>query len=321
MELITKVIVLIFIAALSVGFFIFWKKWLRFRPIRLTLFGNLLAGRMRNAFNIPESSLFGKGKGSSKGNSKWGKKKQKGEGGDAFSSNLNGPASAKKGKNPKDKTEDKPEDEPIAKEEDRKVESPPSKKNQKHESANSKENGKTGSDKAGKSPSGNRSLTAQGETGTGARGEHRFGKPLNFSDALKRVKNKSLQGIFEYLKARNYIKKEILNRAFESEEEFLNFLKKYLVEFLNNEYQTLKTKVSQLRREGKNMEYEGLKLLRVPLKIKVFESTLSEKDFDKVIDHLTIIANDLKKYVPEEAKEAKPEKQDEKSKGVQGKGS
>jgi len=130
-------------------------------------------------------------------------------------------------------------------------------------------------------------------------------KIFNLKGISKTLKDEELISILEYLEKRNYqIKKEILNKEFSSETELYEFLKEDLINFLKNEYTSLKEKISLLRKHGKDVNYEWLKLLMIPSKISIFESNLSRKDFDKVIKIIDSLEDELKKYEedPEKSK-------------------
>lgn len=118
-----------------------------------------------------------------------------------------------------------------------------------------------------------------------------------FEDASNLIKNEDIRSILKYLKSKNYsIEKLLKDRKFDSKKELIKFLKEILVSFLNDEYNELKGKVSTLRKKGVDESHIELRLMSVPLKIKLFEASFHKKDFDKVINLTDSIEQELKKY-------------------------
>jgi len=130
--------------------------------------------------------------------------------------------------------------------------------------------------------------------------ESKTTKPFRISsldEALKKINDKELVEILKYLEKEGYdVKKEILNKKFDSAKELRDFLKEILVSFLMNKYEALKEKISLLRKSGRDVEYEWLKLMMVPSKIEIFKSTLARKDFNKVMELIDSLEKELKKY-------------------------
>jgi hypothetical protein len=134
-------------------------------------------------------------------------------------------------------------------------------------------------------------------------------KISDLTEVAERLKDKEFVSILAYLGERGYqIKKEILNKEFNSNEELYEFLKEDLLNFLRSEYGALKEKVSLIRRKGKDVEYEWLKLMMIPSKINIFKSTLKRKDFNKVINLIEDLERKLKKYDELFEKKVSPKK-------------
>jgi hypothetical protein len=120
----------------------------------------------------------------------------------------------------------------------------------------------------------------------------------SLNEILEKVNDKEISSILEYLKSENIstLYKLILNRTFESMEDFLKFLLQELVIFLKDEYNNLKTKISELRKGGEDVDDPSLRLMSVPLKIRIFESSFLKKDFDNVIRLIEGVKIELKTY-------------------------
>jgi hypothetical protein len=112
----------------------------------------------------------------------------------------------------------------------------------------------------------------------------------------KRIKNKDVAYIFEFLKKENYslIEKMLLGKKFKSEEEFVEYFKEEFIVFLNSEVTSLKERVSYLRKKGEDLGGLDLKIMSIPLKIRLFSATFSKKDLDKVTDLLEESDKNLK---------------------------
>jgi hypothetical protein len=83
---------------------------------------------------------------------------------------------------------------------------------------------------------------------------------------------------------------------FSSPADFEASIKNNIINFLNNQYEDLMYKLSQLRKNGKNVRDAEFILLSIPLKIKLFSVTFSKKDFDLVIKKIESIKVLIKDY-------------------------
>lgn len=119
----------------------------------------------------------------------------------------------------------------------------------------------------------------------------------NLDELAKRLKNKNIEYVLQYLKKENYslLEKIFLKKTFESEKEFVDYLKEEIVVFLESQCNGLKDRISYLRKKGKDVKDMEFKVLSIPLKIRVFQASFESKDFDKVINLLTNLDEELKK--------------------------
>jgi len=109
------------------------------------------------------------------------------------------------------------------------------------------------------------------------------------------LKNKELKDILNYLN-KIYPLEKLSSRKFDSEEELAKFLKERSVDFLHGRHHELKEEMSKLRKEGRDVNDVDLRLMSIPLKIKLFEVSLNKKDFYKVINLIEKVEKELKKY-------------------------
>lgn len=113
-------------------------------------------------------------------------------------------------------------------------------------------------------------------------------KIKNLEELSKRLKNKDLIYILDFLKKEDYalLERLFLGKQFKSQSEFINYFKEEFVRFLNSEVNILKGRLSDLRKKGKDVSQLDLKIMAIPLKIRLFAATFSKKDFDKVTNLL-----------------------------------
>jgi len=155
---------------------------------------------------------------------------------------------------------------------------------------------------------------AKAKSGIGKRGDKVIIKITNFEQLLKMVNDKKVAEILQYLKKKDYIfiKKRILNRNFESEKEFNQFLREEVANFLKGWHDDLKGRTSDLRKSGKDIGTMGFKLMSIPLKIRLFEASFYKKDFDKVVTMLEKMQESLENYEAKYVNKEKPEPEETK---------
>lgn len=98
---------------------------------------------------------------------------------------------------------------------------------------------------------------------------------------------------------------DILKKS-KTAEELIDKLKKKITSKLTDEYQSICDEIGKRRKKGIDTYIEELRLISVPPKIKMFESTMDKKDFYKVKKILDDIMQSLK---PLENSGAKNEKE------------
>jgi len=112
-----------------------------------------------------------------------------------------------------------------------------------------------------------------------------------------KIENKDLESIFKYIKInKKELAKKILDRKFPKQEAFDEFLKESIIQFLKDEVDDLKSKISGFRKQGDDMSHLSIKLMKVPLKIKVFQVSFKKEDFDKVVKILDGVKKGLEGY-------------------------
>jgi hypothetical protein len=124
-------------------------------------------------------------------------------------------------------------------------------------------------------------------------------KSVNFQTIVEAVKDEELLTILKKLKEKynKFLEKKTLNKNFNSYEDLLDFLKTEIKLFLKDMHEALKSEISTLRRAGKDTNEYSIKLMSVPLKIKIYESNPSVKNFNNVLEiirHIEDGINSLK---------------------------
>jgi len=122
-----------------------------------------------------------------------------------------------------------------------------------------------------------------------------FIRIANFQDLFNRVKDKEAKKILSYFKDKDdsLMLEKFLKRNFASEKELIDYLKEGVINFLKENHIDLKDRISEFRKKGIDVTNLSLKIMAIPLKIKLFASSFSKKDFDKVIKLLDFIQADV----------------------------
>jgi uncharacterized tellurite resistance protein B-like protein len=110
----------------------------------------------------------------------------------------------------------------------------------------------------------------------------------------------------------------VINSGNEAEE----FVRQEILEYLKNEYDTIKQRISDLRKHGKEVDLESISLMQVPLKIRIFNSGSSIKDLQTIMDIIKMIDQKIKPLedliIKEEAEKLERENEETK-KNISGK--
>lgn len=134
--------------------------------------------------------------------------------------------------------------------------------------------------------------SSPGPSGSSSEGTSPKGITIrDFNDFIHSLEDDDLKKILQYLKNYNetFIDKLVTHQRFSTREELFTFLREELINFLNAEYEDVKSTISSLRRKGKDVSEVSLQLMAVPLKIKIFSASFSERDFYFVLKLLDAI--------------------------------
>jgi len=125
-----------------------------------------------------------------------------------------------------------------------------------------------------------------------------FIKVDDLSSLSKKLGNRDIAHVLEYLKKENYslIEKLFVGKTFDSEDEFMRYLQEEIVRFLESEVGLLKERISGLRKKGLDVSDIDYRVMSVPLKIKLFSASFNRNDFDKVVLMIDKIDEELKKF-------------------------
>ncbi len=155
---------------------------------------------------------------------------------------------------------------------------------------------------------------------SGGRGEKSFGggeikKYVEPKKVLSELKGTDLGKILDSLKESEHslVLKKLVGLNFSSRSDFLKALIEELAGLLKEAYKELNYRLSKIRKSGQKVEGSDIKIMSVPLKIQVFEATLSKKDYDKALSLMESIDLELKKVEPKEEKPKEDKSTEEKS--------
>lgn len=120
----------------------------------------------------------------------------------------------------------------------------------------------------------------------------------------KKLNDKDMVYVLDYLKKENYslIEKLFLGKTFDSENEFIEYLKEEIARFLESEVNLLKNRLSDLRKKGIDVSELTLKVMSIPLKIKIFSASFNKKDFDRVVFMINKMDSEIKEIEKSEVR-------------------
>ncbi len=123
------------------------------------------------------------------------------------------------------------------------------------------------------------------------------------------IHNKYLIESLHYLKQNNLLPESKSKIKFETAREAEDAKKEEIIDIIKEKANTAKQDITELQKAGYNLHLETIKLIAVPLKQKVWLSTLAKKDLEnilKIIDGVNLVIVPLKKE--NEAKIAEKER-------------
>ena len=112
------------------------------------------------------------------------------------------------------------------------------------------------------------------------------------------IQDKNLIESILYLKQNNLLPESKSIIKFESAEEAENSKKEEIMGIIKEKTNTTKQDITQLQKAGYNLHFETIKLIAIPLKQKIWLSTLTKKDLEnifKILKEVSIITTPLKK--------------------------
>jgi hypothetical protein len=120
-------------------------------------------------------------------------------------------------------------------------------------------------------------------------------KKEKFTFTLKYfLEDKSISSLLDLLKLNKFIiDLSLLDKEYDSKKDFMELLKKLISTLLNDKYLYLKSELSKLRRKGLDINDLDMRLMSVPLKIKVFISSFTDKDLNSLIVIINEIETDI----------------------------
>jgi hypothetical protein len=120
-------------------------------------------------------------------------------------------------------------------------------------------------------------------------------KPEVINENYK-IEDEQLKETLNFVKSKSLIKFNI-SIKFEDYKEAEKYFKEELGNFLNDKYNDIHEKVSEIRKQGQEATVITFKLMMIPLKIKMFLATCEKKDFEKVLNIIEEIKKDLPKSI------------------------
>jgi hypothetical protein len=109
---------------------------------------------------------------------------------------------------------------------------------------------------------------------------------------INRLSDPKLKETLLFIKSKGLIKINYDFKA-ESETELEYYLKEEISNFLNDRYNDVHEKVSELRKKGKDLKVITFKIMQIPLKIKTFLATCERKDFERILQRIGEIEKEV----------------------------
>lgn len=107
-------------------------------------------------------------------------------------------------------------------------------------------------------------------------------KVNSIDEAITKINSKILIKI--YYRFKEYFQKEIIfSGNYNSIIEMLNTLQERVIESISDYFNDMKSEISDMRKEGNDVELLDLEFLTIPLKLKLFEVEFSSENLEKVI--------------------------------------
>lgn len=118
-------------------------------------------------------------------------------------------------------------------------------------------------------------------------------KMMSFDEIYKSLGNSDASEIIKFFENNNIdlIKNLFRDKKISSSEELEKLLRSGIIDFLKDQLEDLKFKVSQARKSGRAIGDAEFIIISIPLKIKIFSATFTKKDFDVVIKKLDLVKN------------------------------
>lgn len=128
------------------------------------------------------------------------------------------------------------------------------------------------------------------------------------------IKDSNLIRCISYAKSVGAIKNFPSRSNYENSKEAEEDAKEEICSFLNEKIISLKQDISELRKEGFDVEIEDIKLLEIPLKIKVWRAYCDEIGLKKIYESLLSIESVIKNLKVELEKKISEKEKKEKEK-------
>ena len=169
-------------------------------------------------------------------------------------------------------------------------------------------------DKAGK-----KSKKQQGSENPASSSAQEAKKAPGIGELLQQLKGSELDKIMGSLKPEDSssVIRKVSSLNFSSYDEFYSAVASEIAGFLADQHDNLVYQLSNLRKGGGDDNELGLKAMSIPLKTKLFQSSLLKTDFDKVISIINDISNGIKQQEDElQARKIKKKEEDDELAGA-----
>lgn len=125
-----------------------------------------------------------------------------------------------------------------------------------------------------------------------------------FNDVLNFV-NESFAKVLVLLNENGIITEEKIKKSFDNQKELEDFLEGFVVDYLNEKYSDLHSRISKARKAGLKLTELSLKLSTFKFKLRLFKARHDKHSFNKVILILNKVENELNKILSDNNAPAK----------------
>ena len=128
------------------------------------------------------------------------------------------------------------------------------------------------------------------------------------------IEDSNLIASLQYMKSNNLLGIDNSTQNFDSIKEAEDYSKENVISAVKEEVNNLKQDISDLQKKGYELHLEGIKLLTIPLKLKVWQSNSLKKDLEAIFEKMNSVKPLIEQYKKDLEEKTFEKEQQEKEK-------